>query len=126
MIEPHYPLTLYDGKRILRMTSAQREGAIEIVPRTLDDYLKESEAAGETAVLELQAVFEQAYRIALQVAELREKHGLTQAQLAERSGLSQEQISRLERGSVSPTSLTLAKVAVALGVELQLVEPVQG
>lgn len=90
--------------------------------RTLDDYLNQAERANEPAVRELQAVFEQAYRIALQVAELREKHGLTQAQLAEDSGLSQEQISRLERGTVSPTSITLAKVAVALGVELRFVE----
>ena len=44
-------------------------------------------------------VFEKAYDIALQVIDLREKHGLTQAQLAKRCGIDQGDISRIERGS---------------------------
>lgn len=46
------------------------------------------------------AVFEHAYAVAMQVVELREKHGLTQAQLAELSGIDQGDISRMgSRGS---------------------------
>ena len=54
--------------------------------------------------------------------ELREKHHLTQVELAEKTGLPQAQISRIERGAVSPTSATLARIAEALGADLRLVE----
>lgn len=67
-------------------------------------------------------VFKQAYDIAMQVIELRERHGLTQAELAERSGIDQGDISRIERGATSPTARTLKRIAAALGAELRLVE----
>lgn len=67
------------------------------------------------------AVFEKAYDVAMQVVELREKHGLTQAQLAELSGIDQGDISRIERGATSPTARTLQRVADALGADLRLV-----
>jgi transcriptional regulator with XRE-family HTH domain len=51
--------------------------------------------------------------IARQVVELREKHRRTQVE---------GQISRIERGVISPTSATLAKIAEALGADLRLVE----
>src|SRR3546814_1404705 len=63
------------------------------------------------------AVFEQAYDVAMQVVELREKHGLTQAQLAELSGIDQGDISRIERGTTSPTARTLQRVADARSEE---------
>lgn len=66
-------------------------------------------------------VFEQAYAVAMQVVELREKHNLTQAQLAERSGVDQADISRIERGSTSPTAKTLQRIANALDADLRLV-----
>ena len=66
-------------------------------------------------------MFEQAYDVAMQVVELREKHGLTQAQLAELSGIDQGDISRIERGATSPTARTLQRVADALGADLRLV-----
>ena len=67
-------------------------------------------------------VFDQAYGIACQVIELREKHNLAQVELAEKTGVPQAQISRIERGVVSPTSATLGKIAEALGADLRLVE----
>jgi DNA-binding XRE family transcriptional regulator len=66
-------------------------------------------------------VFEKAYDIALQVIDLREKHGLTQAQLAERCGIDQGDISRIERGSTSPTARTLQRIAEALDADVRLV-----
>ncbi len=63
----------------------------------------------------------QAYDIALQVIELREKHGLTQAELAERCGIDQGDISRIERGATSPTARTLQRIAEALDAEVRLV-----
>jgi DNA-binding XRE family transcriptional regulator len=90
--------------------------------RTLDDYLQRSKRANSPEVSAARAVFDQAYGLARQVIELREKHHLTQVELAEKAGLPQAQISRIERGVVSPTSATLAKIAEALGADLRLVE----
>jgi transcriptional regulator with XRE-family HTH domain len=66
-------------------------------------------------------VFGQAYAAAMQVVEPREDHGLTQAQLAERSGVNQADISRIERGSTSPTAKTLQRIAEALDADVRLV-----
>lgn len=90
--------------------------------RTLSDYLEQSERAHSLAVDAARSVFDQAYGIARQVVELREKHHLTQVELAEKAGIPQAQISRIERGVISPTSATLAKIAEALGADLRLVE----
>ena len=68
-----------------------------------------------------QEVFEKAYDIALQVIDLREKHGLTQAQLAARCGIDQGDISRIERGSTSPTARTLQRIAEALDADVRIV-----
>jgi predicted transcriptional regulator len=67
------------------------------------------------------AVFEQAYDIALQIVELRERSGFTQAELAERCGVDQGDISRIERGATSPTTKTLQRIARALDADLRLV-----
>lgn len=67
-------------------------------------------------------VFEQSYDIAVQVIELRERHGLTQSELADRCGIDQGDISRIERGATSPTARTLQRIAEAMGAELRLVE----
>ncbi|WP_419945625.1 helix-turn-helix domain-containing protein [Candidatus Poriferisodalis sp.] len=66
-------------------------------------------------------VLAEAYKIAVQVMDLRGKHGLTQAQLAQRCGMSQADISRIERGSTSPTTRTLQRIADALDAEVHLV-----
>ncbi len=66
-------------------------------------------------------VFVQAYKLAMQVMDLRNNHGLTQAQLAERCGMSQADISRIERGSTSPTARTLQRIADALEADVRLV-----
>lgn len=66
-------------------------------------------------------VFEHAYDIAMQIVQLRESHGLTQAELAERCGIDQADISRVERGSTSPTAKTLHRIAEALDAEVRLV-----
>jgi DNA-binding XRE family transcriptional regulator len=90
--------------------------------RTLSDYLQRSERANAEGVREARAVFDQAYGVARQVIELRDKHQLTQVELAEKTGIPQAQISRIERGAISPTTTTLAKLAEALGAGLRLVE----
>lgn len=66
-------------------------------------------------------VFEQTYDIAMQIVELREQLGLTQAELAERCAMDQGDISRIERGSTSPTGRTLQRIAGALDADVRLV-----
>lgn len=89
---------------------------------TLNEYLKESTRANTAEARALRGVFDQAYGLARQIVELREKHQLTQLVLAEKTGVPQSQISRIERGIISPTSTTLAKIGAALHAELRFVE----
>ena len=89
--------------------------------RTLSDYLERSKRANSPGVREARAVFDQAYGVARQIIDLREKHSLTQVELADKAGISQAQLSRIERGVVSPTTTTLAKIAEVLGADIRLV-----
>ncbi len=60
-------------------------------------------------------------RIAIALAQLRERRGLTQGQLAKRMGTTQQVVSRLEKGEeINPRLTTLAKAAEALGTHLEL------
>ena len=89
--------------------------------RTYDEVSADRRARLSPESREQGRVFEQAYEIAMQVIELREKHGLTQAELAVRCGIDQGDISRIERGATSPTARTLQRIAEALGADLRLV-----
>jgi ribosome-binding protein aMBF1 (putative translation factor) len=90
--------------------------------RSYDETVAERRARLSPEGQQQRAVFEQAYDIAMQVIELREKHGLTQAELAARCGMDQADISRIERGSTSPTVRTLQRIANALSADLRLIE----
>lgn len=89
--------------------------------RAYDDAVASRRAQLCSEAVEQGEVLAEAYRIAMQVMDLREKHGLTQAQLAQRCGMSQADISRIERGSTSPTTRTLQRIADALDAEVHLV-----
>ena len=52
------------------------------------------------------------------VRAARRRAGVSQTELAERAGTSQPSIARLEKGQVSPTVITLDRIARALGTEL--------
>ncbi|HLI74945.1 MAG TPA: helix-turn-helix transcriptional regulator [Acidimicrobiales bacterium] len=52
------------------------------------------------------------------VRAARLRAGVSQVELARRTGTSQPSIARLERGMVSPTVITLDRIARALGAEL--------
>jgi ribosome-binding protein aMBF1 (putative translation factor) len=92
------------------------------MPRTYRDVVANRRARLTAEAREQQRVLERAYDIAVQVMELREKHGLTQAQLAERCGIAQADISRIERGATSPTARTLQRLAEALHADHRLGE----
>lgn len=52
--------------------------------------------------------------------EARRRHGLDQRTLAQRAETSQTQVSRIERGAVSPSVATLARLLAAAGERLEL------
>ena len=57
------------------------------------------------------------------IKQKREASGPTQTQLAKKSGLPQSHISRLEAGKHSPSRATLERIANALGVALDELDP---
>jgi DNA-binding XRE family transcriptional regulator len=61
--------------------------------------------------------------VAGRVQWLRRKKGLTQTELAEKTGLPQSHISRIESGRLSPSRVTLEKLAAALDVPLSQLDP---
>ena len=89
--------------------------------KSYDQIMQERRATLSEDAAEVRAVFEQAYGLAMQLVELRERRGWTQAELASRCGVDQGDISRIERGSTSPTARTLQRIADALDADLRLV-----
>ena len=57
-------------------------------------------------------------RLARQITAEREARGWTQATLAQRSGVSKAAVSRIERGEMSPTAVTLLRLAGAFDLTL--------
>jgi predicted RNase H-like HicB family nuclease/DNA-binding XRE family transcriptional regulator len=58
--------------------------------------------------------------VALQIRWARAKEGLSQGALAKKARVSQQQIAKLERPGENPTIETIAKIAKALGVYLDV------
>lgn len=91
-----------------------------------DEYMATSEYMNSPEVKDLRDVFKPLYKLAVQLAQLREKRGLSQSELARQTGVNQAEISRIERGSGNPTERTLLRLADALNADLQLVERPDG
>lgn len=63
----------------------------------------------------------QALKLAIKIAKLREKRGLSQQQLAKLMGTSQQAISRIESGAYEGFTLkTLEKIAEATGTQVKI------
>jgi DNA-binding XRE family transcriptional regulator len=88
--------------------------------RDFDELLEEIEqeavAEGPHAVAELRAL-DVKYWFLNALIQRRRELGWTQQELAERSGVGQAEISRIERGSRSPTIETYSRLAAALAME---------
>ncbi|MEX2553643.1 MAG: helix-turn-helix transcriptional regulator [Actinomycetota bacterium] len=89
---------------------------------SFDEYLATSKRANSRESLERRAIFARSYVAATQLIELRRKRGITQKQLAALTGVAQSEISRIERGVVHPTDITLAKLADAMDADVRIVE----
>lgn len=63
----------------------------------------------------------QALKLALKIAKLREKKGLSQQQMAKLMGTSQQAVSRIESGEYEGFTLkTLEKIAEATGTKVKI------
>lgn len=59
-------------------------------------------------------------KLVVQIVERRRSLGLTQTQVAELAGITQAQVGRLETSSTIPSIETVVKVAIALGMTVNL------
>lgn len=78
------------------------------------------------AGMEAVEVFDRAFALGALLAGARRARGLNQTELAKRSGVTQADISRIERGTLAPTTPTLMRLAEGLNARIcleLLVEP---
>jgi len=59
-------------------------------------------------------------RLAIELARVRERRGLTQRQLAALVGMKQPQIARLEQGGQLPNMSTLLRLLTVLGARMEI------
>lgn len=83
---------------------------------SLDEVFSQSEKNPKWKTAYEQAGIE--VKMAIQIAQARERAGLTQGQLAKAIGTTQSGVSRIEHGEQNLTLGTLAKIAAALHTEL--------
>jgi transcriptional regulator with XRE-family HTH domain len=81
----------------------------------IDEQIKKHPKFADTL-----AEAEQGVAIAVELAKLRERRGLSQTELAKRTGMKQPQIARLESGAHFPAFTTLQKLLGVLGGKLEL------
>ena len=80
----------------------------------MHDIEAEAQAEGPAAVAEL-AGFDTRVALASELMQLRKQLNVTQKQLAAASGINQADISRIERGELNPTLLTVGRLLCPLG-----------
>jgi transcriptional regulator with XRE-family HTH domain len=61
---------------------------------------------------------DEAGRFGEYIRELREERGLTQSELAERAGMAVDSVRRVERGQLSPSLRSVAKLARGMEISL--------
>lgn len=81
----------------------------------IDEQIKKNPKFADTL-----AEAEQEVAIAVELARLRERRGLSQTELAKLTGMKQPQIARLESGAHFPAFPTLQKLLGVLGGKLEL------
>ncbi|MDD6325993.1 MAG: helix-turn-helix transcriptional regulator [Lachnospiraceae bacterium] len=60
------------------------------------------------------------HAVAVQLAEAREKSGMTQKQLSQKTKIAQGDISKIERGNANPSLSTLNRLAEGMGMRLEV------
>ncbi len=98
---------------------AEKGDSIANFKQLMRDIEAEAQAEGPAAVAEL-AAFDTRFALASELMQLRKQMGVTQKELASVSGVNQAEISRIERGEINPTVLTLARLLRPLGARLSI------
>ncbi len=83
-----------------------------------DKYLKEQ--LKDSAFKKEWDKSEMEYQLMMMVMKARNEQNLTQSELAKRTGIRQSNISRIEKGQVMPSIVTLCKIAQGLGKRLEI------
>ena len=91
---------------------------VEADRERLDDLLRQIREGDASGIQD--AAMELTKRLMDSLIEARRESGLSQAEVAERMGVSQPAIGRLETGTHSPTLMTLARYASAIGVDVRV------
>jgi DNA-binding XRE family transcriptional regulator/predicted RNase H-like HicB family nuclease len=112
-------------------TFAESRAALDTMARdALDGWLRSWLVTGETPPVpkgkrvtgdSLRVTVSPDLATAMQLRWAREAAKLTQAELAKRAGVSQQQIAKLEKPGENPTIGTLAKIAKALGRNVDVI-----
>jgi ribosome-binding protein aMBF1 (putative translation factor) len=89
----------------------------------IDGVLRTVREAGQPSLVE-EAAANLARRLLESLIEARSRAGFSQTEVARRMGVPQSGIVRLEAGTHSPTLSTLARYASAIGVDLDVRQPV--
>jgi ribosome-binding protein aMBF1 (putative translation factor) len=98
-------------------------GHVEADRERIDGILRTVGEAGEPSAVE-EAAAQLARRLLEALIEARSRAGFSQSEVARRMGVPQSAIVRLEAGTHSPTLSTLARYASAIGVNLDVRQPV--
>lgn len=131
-------LVLHD--RVKRLPEDDRNDLYELIPHLLSDDEEEQRSAmkAATEILDqnpvrvlksdlLEGASSELKKwtgfISKKIRKARKAAGLTQAQLAERSGIPQSHISRLENGEHSPSAQTLQRLAKAMNLRYEELDP---
>lgn len=93
----------------------------ELAERAKRTWSDEDHAIFEAASTAFASEAEIQSELGVKLAEARSELQLSQQRLSEMTGIQQSEISRIERGIANPTTLTLARLAGALGRNLTLI-----
>jgi DNA-binding XRE family transcriptional regulator len=85
----------------------------------MDDIEAAAVAESPAAVAELKA-FDTRFTLASELMMLRKQAKMTQTALAAATGVDQAEISRIERGEINPTILTVSRLLQPLGATLSI------
>lgn len=119
--------TLFDEYPEYRILEADRSlwASAELFPQGSGIYFNDdldlsAEEIWENGIIADKTKALARYQIAQQISAARESLNMTQKQLSLKTGISQCDISRIEGGVSNPTIDTLAKILLALGLEIHI------
>ena len=82
--------------------------------------MQEKKQLTKEELIKKQRIYEPEFQAILALYETRTDLNITQSELSKMSGVRQSNISRIERGTCSPTIRTLSELAYAMGKKLEI------